>query len=155
MLISIKLSLPCKNDVTYKSIEPVVVGFTHGCVFVSPAISVPKDKYDMQEKQRCMILFFPIFKAFLISSAGSLLASIKSLKNIYCGKKCNYPLTTTQGDRFASCENIVSRSQNSSLPPPPSWIKTYLFCSSICCGAKWNGSCSRMQKQRFCRRFDR
>ena len=116
MLISIKLSLPCKNDVTYKSIEPVVVGFTHGCVFVSPAISVPKDKYDMQEKQRCMILFFPIFKAFLISSAGSLLASIKSLKNIYCGKKCNYPQTTTQGDRFASCENIVSRSQTSSLP---------------------------------------
>ena len=32
-------------------------------------------------------------------------------KNIYCGKKCNYPLTVTQGDRFASCENIVSRSQ--------------------------------------------
>ena len=34
-------------------------------------------------------------------------------------KYSNYPLTTTQGDRFASCENIVSRSQNSSLPPPP------------------------------------
>ena len=26
---------------------------------------------------------------------------------------------TTQGDRFASFENIVSRSQTSSLPPPP------------------------------------
>ena len=39
----------------------------------------------MQEKQRCMILFFSLFKAFLISSAGSLLASKKS-KNIYCGK---------------------------------------------------------------------
>ena len=25
-------------------------------------------------------------------------------------KYCNYPLTTTQDDRFASCENIVSRS---------------------------------------------
>ena len=37
----------------------------------------------------------------------------------YYGKKCNYPLTTAQGDRFASCENIVSRSQTSSLPPPP------------------------------------
>ena len=32
---------------------------------------------------------------------------------------------TTLGDRFASCENIVSRSQTSSLhplpPPPPPW----------------------------------
>ena len=39
----------------------------------------------MQEKQRCMILFFSIFQACLLSSAGSLLASTKS-KNIYCGK---------------------------------------------------------------------
>ena len=34
-------------------------------------------------------------------------------------KYCNFPLTTTRGDRFASCENIVSvvsRSQTSSLP---------------------------------------
>ena len=31
---------------------------------------------------------------------------------------CNYPLANRQGDRFASCEeNIVSRSQTSSLPP--------------------------------------
>ena len=29
----------------------------------------------------------------------------------------NYPLTTTLGDGFASCENIVSLSQTSSLPP--------------------------------------
>ena len=36
--------------------------------------------------------------------AGSLLASILKI--------------FTQGDRFASCENIVSRSQASSLPPP-------------------------------------
>ena len=64
------------------------------------------------------MIYLSIFYAFLISSAGSLLASKKS-KNIYCGKKCNYPLTTTQGDRFASCENIVSRSQTSSPPPPP------------------------------------
>ena len=35
-------------------------------------------------------------------------------------KYCNFPLTTTRGDRFASCENIVSRSQTSSLPPPRS-----------------------------------
>ena len=39
-----------KNDVTYKSIERVVVGYKieHGCGLVSPAISVPEDKYDMQ-----------------------------------------------------------------------------------------------------------
>ena len=40
---------------------------------------------------------------------------------------CHYPLITTQGDRFTSCENIVSRSQTSSLlqvPPqrcPPAY----------------------------------
>ena len=37
----------------------------------------------------------------------------------YLPKYWNYPLTTTLGDRFASCENIVSWSQTSSLPPPP------------------------------------
>ena len=32
-----------------------------------------------------------------------------------------------QGDRCASCENIVSRSQTSSLPPPrPVWVYTCL-----------------------------
>ena len=41
------------------------------------------------------------------------------LKYLLWEKYCNYPLTTTLGDRFASCENIVSRSQTSSLPPPP------------------------------------
>ena len=30
--------------------------------------------------------------------------------------QCNYPLNTTQCDRFASCENIVSRSQTSLFP---------------------------------------
>ena len=84
---------------------------------VSPAISVPKDKYDMQERQRCMILFFFNFKAFLISSAGSLLASKKS-NYLLWEKHCNYSLPTTRGDHFASCENIVSRSQTSSLSPP-------------------------------------
>ena len=32
---------------------------------VSPSISVPKDKYDMQEKQRCLILFFLSISDFL------------------------------------------------------------------------------------------
>ena len=59
IFISIKLSLPGKNDVTYKSIERIV-----GSNTVSPAISVPKDKYDMKEKQRCMILFFFNFLFF-------------------------------------------------------------------------------------------
>ena len=31
-------------------------------------------------------------------------------------KYCNYPLTTMQGDRLASCENTVSLSQTLSLP---------------------------------------
>ena len=47
--ITFGFSRPGKNDVTYKSIERVVV---------SLSVSVPKDKYDMQEKQRCTILFF-------------------------------------------------------------------------------------------------
>ena len=51
----------------------------------------------MGEKQRGMILFFQFLIFF---SAGSLLASeIITLWKIHC----NYPLTTKQGDRFASC----------------------------------------------------
>ena len=34
-------------------------------------------------------------------------------------------------------------------------IKTYLFCSWICCGAKWNENCSTMQKRCLRRRFVR
>ena len=67
------------------------------------------------------MISFNFFYAFLISSVGSLLASKKSKNIILLWEKyCNYPLTTTLGDRFASCENIDSRSQTSSLPPP--WI---------------------------------
>ena len=49
------------------------------------------------------------------------------------GKYCNYPLTTTQCDRFASCENIVSRSQTSSSPPPPWLWHTKVKCSKAPC----------------------
>ena len=58
---------------------------------VSPTISVPKDKYDMQEKQRCM------------TSAGSLLAS-KS-KNMYCGKNTAIIrlLVSTAGRALVCC----------------------------------------------------
>ena len=67
----------------------------------------------MQEKQSCMISFFlSIFDFFCR------FASILDSKIFTVGKYCNYPLTTTLGDRFESCENIVSRSQTSSLPPP-------------------------------------
>ena len=40
-----------------------------------------------------------------------------------CEKYCNYLLTTTQSDRFASCEHFVSLSQTSSTPP---WNKPIL-----------------------------
>ena len=45
------------------------------------------------------------------------------LKYSLCGKYCNYLLTTTQSDRFASCEHFVSLSQTSSIPP---WNKPIL-----------------------------
>ena len=66
------------------------------------AISVPKDKYDMREKQTAMILFFQL---------------LNYLKIFTLGKSCNYLLTTMQGDHFANYENIVSQSQTLSLSP--------------------------------------
>ena len=62
-----------------------------------------------------MIVLFQFFNHFLCRFAS------RFYQNNYCGKNTNYPLTTKQGDRFASCENIVSRSQTSSPPshPPP------------------------------------
>ena len=51
---------------------------------------------------------------------------LKSLKILLWEKYCNYPLTTTQGDNFARCENIVSRFQTSSFPPHPSLKPSYL-----------------------------
>ena len=39
------------------------------------------------------------------------------LKYSLCEKYCNYLLTTTQSDPFASCEHFVSLSQTSSIPP--------------------------------------
>ena len=71
----------------------------------------------MQEKQRCMILFFQFFNHFLCR-----FASRYCQKCLLSEKHCNYPLITTQSDRFTSYENIVSRSHTSSLtsyPPPP------------------------------------
>ena len=76
----------------------------------------------MQEKQRCTILLFLFFEPFPLPVRFSLLS-----KYLLWEKYCHYPLITTQGDRFTSCENIVSRSQTSSLlqvPPqrcPPAY----------------------------------
>ena len=68
----------------------------------------------MQEKQRWMILFFQFFNHFVCR-----FASRYCQKCLLWEKHCNCPLTTTQIDRFASYENIVSRSHTSSLPAPP------------------------------------
>ena len=69
-----------------------------------------------------MILFFQFFNNFLCRFASLF------CQNIYCGKKknCYYPLTTTQGDRSASCENVVSRRRPRLSPPPPEW-RDHLF----------------------------
>ena len=70
-----------------------------------------------------MIVLFQFFNHFLCRFAS------RFYQNIYCGKNTNYPLTTKQNDRFASCANIVSRSQTSSLlsppPPPHPWEDQY------------------------------
>ena len=75
----------------------------------------------MQEKQRCMILLFSISLAFLISSAGALLASKKS-KNIFTVGKmlqlsadhhAGWSLCKLWEDRF-SVSDLVS-------PPPRPW----------------------------------
>ena len=65
-----------------------------------------------------ILFFFQFFKHFSFPLPVRFLL-LKSLKILLWEKYCNYPLTTKQCDRFASCENIVSRSQTSSLPPPP------------------------------------
>ena len=66
-------------------------------------------------------IFFTFFNHFLCRFASSF------YQNIYCGKNTNYQLTTKQGDRFASCENVVSRSQTSSLPPFQMYLKSFII----------------------------
>ena len=63
-------------------------------------------------------VWYYFFKCWIISSAGSLLASeMFTLWKIHC----NYPLTTTEGEYFACSENIVSRGPRPRLHPPPPW----------------------------------
>ena len=60
------------------------------------------------------------FLSFPLPVGFSLLYKNISLNILLWEKYCNYPLTTTQSDScFASCENMVSPSQTSSLPPRP------------------------------------
>ena len=67
-----------------------------------------------------MFVFFQFFQAFLISSAGSLqFLLLKSQKIFTVGNILYLSADHPLGDHFASCENIVSWSQTSSLPPPP------------------------------------
>lgn len=57
-----------------------------------------------------------------IVRTNKLPSSPPPLNHLQWEKYCNYPPTTTKGDRFASCENIVPWSQTSSLAPCPQFI---------------------------------
>ena len=65
------------------------------------------------------LVFQPPSWQLLPSPLFPLLVRFLPLKYLTFWKiHCNRPLTTTQGDRNASCENIVSRSQTSFAPHP-------------------------------------
>ena len=66
-----------------------------------------------QKQKKNNIFFFAIVDLVILSVC--LASTIFTPANTYC----NYPLTTTQDDRFISCENIVSRSQTSCPLPHP------------------------------------
>ena len=68
--------------------------------------------------------WYYFYNYWIISSAASLLAS----KIFTVGNKLQYyyPLTTTRSDRFASCENIVSRSHTPS-PLLPLFLPFYIL----------------------------
>ena len=61
-----------------------------------------------KNKHAAMILFFQLLNYFLCWLTSKIFT---------LGKYCNYLLTTMQGDRLASYENIVSQSQAFSLSP--------------------------------------
>ena len=72
-------------------------------------------------KPRCIILIFSIFKAFLISSAGSLLPSKKS-KNIFCGKNTaiiRWPLHRVTALQVVRTSSLYPRPRLFPFPPPP------------------------------------
>ena len=69
----------------------------------------------MREKQIRHYTIFSIIELFPLLIF--FIASEIFRRNLLWEKYRNYPLTTTQGDRLVSCENVVSRTQTSSLPP--------------------------------------
>ena len=63
----------------------------------------------MREKQRGMRFFFSVIECY----SRALLIHFSPVNYLLCE---NYPLSTTQGDCFASCENVVSRSIWGTIP---------------------------------------
>ena len=122
IFISIKLSLPGENDVT--SIERIAVG--SDLTRFLPQFQYQKTNKICKKNKDAWYYVFQFFKHFWFPQPIRFLL-LKSLTQLLREKYCNYPLTTTRGDRFVSCENIVSRSQTSSLPPPPVSLFSHLF----------------------------
>ena len=113
------LSSPGKNDLTYQSIERVVVGqdLTRLC-FSFPHNFSTERQIRYARKPNMHDIFFSIFKPFLISSAGSLLAS----KNIYCEK--NTAIIHGPPRRVTALQVVRTlflgpRPRLSTPPPPP------------------------------------
>ena len=115
IFISIKLSLPGKNDVTYKSIERIVVGLD--LTRFPPQFQYRKTNTICKKNKDAWYYFFQFFNHFWFPLPVCLL--LKSLKIFTVGKILQLSADYHVGDCFASCENIVSRSQTSSLPTLP------------------------------------
>ena len=84
---------------------------------VACVLEFPYQRKDIiREKNKESWYYF--FKYWIIFSTGSLFASeMFTLWKIHC----SYALTTSEGERFPCCENIVSRSPRPRLQPPPPW----------------------------------
>ena len=89
----------------------------HGCICIDcPFNNKVQIRYARKTKRNGIIS--SIFELF------PLLVRFSPLIYLLCEIHCNYPLTTTQGDRFASCDKDVSRSHPRlflRLPPKNLW----------------------------------
>ena len=95
------------------------LGPTGYCVLVSPAISVPKENYDMQEKHGWMILFF--FN-FLIKSNFHCRALLAS-KHLYRGENkaiIRWPPRRVTAFQVVRTSYLGPRPRFFHHPPPPS-----------------------------------
>ena len=80
---------------------------------VACVLEFPFQRKDIiREKNKEAWYYF--FKYWIIFSTGSLLFTLRKIH-------CSYPLTTSEGERFACCENMVSRGPRPRLHPPPPW----------------------------------